>query len=113
MKIKHFINLSKGLTAPVVLGLMVVYQNFTLGPWVYLALHGTYGVMWLLKDRIYPDKQWEEEIPIGMGILGFGILMLYWVAPFILIRSGSEPPLPLVAAAISMIFMEMAAATRG
>ena len=88
-----------------VLGLMVFYQNFTLGPWVYLALHGTYGVMWLLKDRIYPDKQWEQEMPIGIGILTFGILMLYWVAPFILISSGSEPPLPLVAAAISINVM--------
>ncbi|WP_293075452.1 hypothetical protein [Moorena sp. SIO3H5] len=105
MKIKHFINLHKGLTALVVLGLMVFYQNFTLGPWVYLALHGTYGVMWLLKDPIYPDKQWEQEMPIGIGILGFGILMLYWVAPFILISSGSQPPLPLVAAAISINVM--------
>lgn len=105
MKIKHVINLHKALTAPVVLGLMVFYQNFSLGPWVYLALHGTYGVMWLLKDRIYPDKQWEEEMPIGMGIVTFGILMVYWVAPFILISSGSEPPLPLVAAAISINLM--------
>ncbi|NEO13914.1 MULTISPECIES: DUF1295 domain-containing protein [unclassified Moorena] len=105
MKSKHVINLHKALTAPVVLGLMVFYHNFNLGPWVYLALHGTYGVMWLLKDRIYPDKQWEQEIPIGIGILGSGILMLYWVAPFILISSGSEPPLPLVAAAISINVM--------
>ncbi len=105
MKIKHFINLHKGLTAIVVLGLMVFYQNFTLGPWVYLALHGTYGVMWLLKDRIYPDQQWEQEMPIAMGILTFGILIPYWVAPFILISSGSQPPLPLVAAAISINVM--------
>jgi protein-S-isoprenylcysteine O-methyltransferase Ste14 len=84
---------------------MVVYQNFTLGPWVYLALHGTYGFMWLLKDRIYPDKQWEQEISIGTGIFGFGLISLYWVAPFILISSGSEPPLPLVAAAISLNIM--------
>lgn len=105
MKIKHVINLHKALTAPVVLGLMVFYHNFTFGPWVYLSLHGTYGVMWLLKDRIYPDQQWEQEMPIGMGILTFGILMLYWVAPFILISSGSEAPLPLVAAAISINVM--------
>ncbi|WAN68708.1 hypothetical protein BJP36_22030 [Moorena producens JHB] len=91
MKIKHVINLHKALTAPVVLGLMVFYQNFTLGPWVYLALHGTYGVMWLLKDRIYPDKQWEPEIPIGIGIIGFGILMLYWVAPFIKFPQAENP----------------------
>lgn len=105
MKIKHFINLHKALTFLVIFALMVAYQNFTLGPWVYLALHGTYGLMWLLKDRIYPDKQWEQEIPVGTGIFTFGILLLYWVAPFILISSGSEPPLPLVAVAISSNIM--------
>jgi steroid 5-alpha reductase family enzyme len=105
MKIKHVINLHKALTFLVIFALMVAYQNFTIGPWVYLALHGTYGLMWLLKDRIYPDKQWEQEIPVGMGIFTFGMLLLYWVAPFILIGSGSEPPLPLVAAAISINLM--------
>lgn len=102
MKIKHIINLHKGLTPLVVLGLMLAYQNFSLGSWVYLSLHGTYGLMWLLKDRIYPDKQWEQEISIGTGIVSFGLIGLYWVAPFILISSGSVPPLPLVAAAISL-----------
>lgn len=102
MKVKHAINLSKGLTFLVVLGLMLAYQNFTLGPWVYLSLHGTYGFMWLLKDRIYPDKQWEQEIPILQSIVIFGLVSLYWVAPFILISSGTVPSLPLVAAAISL-----------
>ncbi len=102
MKIKHPINLHKATTFIFVLALMVAYQNFTLGPWVYLALHGTYGILWLLKDRIYPDKQWEEEIPVLQGIIGFVIVCLYWVAPYILISSGTEPPIPLVAAAISL-----------
>ncbi|MDJ0797672.1 MAG: DUF1295 domain-containing protein [Calothrix sp. MO_167.B12] len=102
MKIKYAINLSKGLTFVFILGLMFAYQNFTIGPWVYLALHGTYGIMWLLKDRIYPDKQWEQKVPISMGIFGFMIVSLYWVAPFILISSGSEPSPPLIAAAISI-----------
>lgn len=102
MKIKHIINLHKGLTPLVLLGLMLAYQNFSLGSWVYLSLHATYGLMWLLKDRIYPDKQWEQEISIGTGIVSFGLIGLYWVAPFILISSGSVPPLPLVAAAISL-----------
>jgi steroid 5-alpha reductase family enzyme len=102
MKLKHFINLHKGLTFPFVLTLMLIYQNFNLGAWVYLALHGTYGLLWLLKDQIYPDKQWEQESSVGTGIFGFVLLSLYWVAPFILISSGSQPPLPLVAAAISL-----------
>ena len=102
MKVKHFINLHKGLSFPFILTLMLIYQNFNLGAWVYLALHGTYGLLWLLKSKIYPDKQWEQEISVGMGIFGFVLVSLYWVAPFILISSGSQPPLPLVAAAISL-----------
>ncbi len=102
MKIKYIINLHKGTTAIFVLGLMLAYHNFSLGPWVYLALHGTYGFLWLLKDRLYPDKQWEQEVPWWMSLVGFGVLGLYWVAPFILISSRVEPPLPLVAAAIAL-----------
>lgn len=55
MKVKDAINLHKGLTFFFVLGLMLAYQNFTLGAWVYLSLHSTYGFLWLLKDRIFPD----------------------------------------------------------
>ena len=102
MKSKHFINLHKGTTFLFVLGLMLIYQNFTLGPWVYLALHSTYGFLWLLKDRLYPDKQWEQEIPWWIGLVGFGVVSLYWVAPFILISSRVEPALPLVASAIAL-----------
>lgn len=102
MKAKHPINLHKGSTSIFVLALMIIYQNFTIGAWVYLALHGTYGILWLLKDRIYPDKQWEQEIPIWAGILVFFITNLYWIAPFILISSGSVPSPPLIAAAISI-----------
>jgi steroid 5-alpha reductase family enzyme len=102
MKIKHAINLHKGTTTLVVLGLMFAYQNFSFGAWVYLALHGTYGILWLLKDRIYPDRQWETEIPIQIGLFTFAVLFLYWVAPFLLISSDSEPSSGLVAAAIAL-----------
>ncbi|NEP39608.1 MAG: DUF1295 domain-containing protein [Okeania sp. SIO2G4] len=102
MKVKHPINLSKATTFIFILTLMIAYQNFSLVAWVYLSLHGTYGILWLLKDRIYPDKQWEQEVPFLQGIIIFGIVCLYWIAPYILISSGTEPPIPLVAAAISL-----------
>ncbi len=100
MKLKYPINLHKALTFLYVLGLMVFYQNFTIAPWVYLALHGTYGIMWLIKDRLYPDRQWEQEVPIGTGIFTFVMLGLYWIAPFILISSGAIPAAPWICAAI-------------
>ena len=102
MKIKYSINFHKALTFAIVSGLMFLYHNFTIGAWVYLCLHGTYGFLWLIKDSIFPDKQWEQEIPASQGIITFVLLCLYWVAPFILISSGTVPPLPLVAAAISL-----------
>ena len=102
MKIKYVINCHKATTFLVVLGLMLAYQNFSLGPWVYLALHGTYGGLWLLKDRLYPDRQWEETLSLPMAFTTFVILGLYWVAPLMLISRGVEPPLPLVAIAISL-----------
>jgi steroid 5-alpha reductase family enzyme len=101
MKIKTIINLHKLVTSVVVLGLMFLYKNFSVAAYIYLALHGTYGLMWLIKDALYPDKKWEEEIPILMGIITFIILGLYWVAPYILISNGSQPSPPLVAAVIS------------
>jgi protein-S-isoprenylcysteine O-methyltransferase Ste14 len=116
MKTKYAINLHKGLTFFFVLGLMFVYQNFTVGAWVYLALHSTYGFLWLLKDQLFPDKQWEQFVSIPQGIFIFLVVSLYWIAPFILISSGTVPPLPLVALAISLnifgVFLHFASDTQ-
>ncbi|MBC7880655.1 MAG: DUF1295 domain-containing protein [Anaerolineae bacterium] len=100
MKFKHPINAHKGMTAPVVLAMMAIYNNFSIGPWIYLALHGGYGILWLLKDRIYPDKRWEDDVSLGSGISLFVSLGAYWVAPWLLISSGAQPSNPLLALAI-------------
>ena len=36
-------------------GLMCYFDNFSLGAWVYLSLHGSYGLLWLAKDFVFPD----------------------------------------------------------
>lgn len=102
IKIRHTINLHKALTSLVVVLLMLLYHNFSLGPWVYLALHANYGLIWLVKDKLYPDKQFEQELPLFANVTTFLLLLLYWVPPFLLIRSGVIPPLPIVAIAISL-----------
>lgn len=102
MKIKHAINLHKGLTFIVVLSLMAAYNNFTLAAFIYLALHGGYGILWLLKDRYYPDKQWEQEVPLATGIFTFFVIGLYWIAPFILVSSNLQPS-PIVIASAALI----------
>jgi len=81
---------------------MLAYGNFSVGAWVYLALHGTYGVLWLLKERIFPDRQWQQAIGGPQAIVLFLLLGLYWLAPWLLIASGAVPPLPLLAGAIAI-----------
>jgi len=102
MKMKRPIDLHKGLTAPVVLSMMYAFDNFTLGPWVYLALHGTYGVMWVLKSKTFPDPSWEVEVPLWKGIGIFLSLLLYWAAPLLLVSGGEVPPPWLVCAVVAV-----------
>lgn len=94
MKMKYFIDSHKGVTALFVLILMAVYdqwQNPT--AWVYLALHGTYGLLWVLKSRVFPDQAWEAPTSWFYGIVAiWGGLSLYWVAPWLLMRNGVQAP---------------------
>jgi steroid 5-alpha reductase family enzyme len=92
MILKHPINLHKGATALVVIVLMIYYQNFSVAVWLYLALHGSYGFLWLLKDRIFPDAQWERKVSTSYGIFVFFALGLYWLAPWLLITTNANPP---------------------
>jgi steroid 5-alpha reductase family enzyme len=102
MKIKYPINLHKGLTAFVVLAMMFWFDNYSIGAWVYLALHGSYGFLWLFKDRTYPDRKWEEVVSVPYAILVFFALGLYWIAPFILISQDKAPNELIIAGAVAL-----------
>lgn len=95
------IDLSKGATAPVILAMMAFYDNWTVGPWVYLGLHGTYGLMWVLKSQMFPDPQWEKELPLHKAVGVFFALWFYWVGGWLLISGGAVPPGPLIAGSIA------------
>ena len=62
MKEKHFIDAHKGITFIYILALIYfynAYSNITI--WVYLGLHGTYGVLWVLKSMIFLTNLGKEE----------------------------------------------------
>ena len=85
MKQKHFIDFHKGITFLYILYLInyyVAYENTTI--WVYLGLHGTYGVLWVLKSMIFPDKSWEVKAGFLYGLFILAGLSLYWISPWIL-----------------------------
>jgi protein-S-isoprenylcysteine O-methyltransferase Ste14 len=90
---KLFIDSHKGITPLAILAMMAIYdqwQNPT--AWVYLALHGTYGVLWVLKSRIFGDRQWEQRTSLGYGLVIGGGLTLYWIAPWLLTSRNVEAP---------------------
>ncbi len=102
VKLKYPINLHKGSTFLVVSGLMFFYDNYSIASWLYLALHGSYGLMWLLKDNMFPDRQWEQRVSIGYGLFVFVVLALYWLAPFMLVSQFREPSSIAMATAVSL-----------
>jgi hypothetical protein len=50
------INFQKGSYFITFLIIMFIYNNFSLGSYLYLYLHGMYGFFWVLKDFIFPNK---------------------------------------------------------
>lgn len=114
MKQKYFIDSHKGVTFLAILALMAWFgqwQNAT--AWVYLALHGTYGWLWVLKSRIFPDKQWETDRGLGYGLIIWAGLSLYWIAPFLITSRGTQAPPWLLGLSVSLytlgIFLHYAA----
>ncbi|CAG0937364.1 hypothetical protein TFLX_06290 [Thermoflexales bacterium] len=94
MKDSTIINLHKALVFPVVIGLMLIYGNWSVEAFVYLALHGTYSLLWLMKQALYPDRRFDQKRPLWISLV-FVFLPLagYYLAPFLLIsRFITLPP---------------------
>ena len=86
MKTSVYINLHKVLIIPIVLGLMWYFDNWSVEAFVYLAMHGTYSVLWLIKHKLFGDKRFEEKQPLWIGFFFIFLPMAgYYVAPYLLI----------------------------
>lgn len=72
------------------------YGNTSAAAWVYLGLHGGYGLVWLAKDLSFPDTRWQRRITIAGGINAFVLVLgWYWVFGWLLIsRPSPRYPLP-------------------
>ena len=93
VKLAWAINLQKGGTLPFVLALMFAFDNFTATAWTYAALHGSYGLLWLLKDAVCPDPGWEKKVTLASAVNSWLLVLgLYWLAPVLLITTRYEAP---------------------
>jgi steroid 5-alpha reductase family enzyme len=103
MRMRHFIDPAKGITALVILGMMAVYRQWgNTTAWVYLGLHGSYGFLWVMKSRYFPDSSWERPAGLAYGLAIWGGLALYLVAPWIITSQGVQAPPWLLGLAVAM-----------
>tara|TARA_Y100000817_G_scaffold286820_1_gene254931 strand:+ start:486 stop:1124 length:639 start_codon:yes stop_codon:yes gene_type:complete len=86
MKYKFYIDTHKGATFFYILSLLYIYEAFdNIFALVYLALHGSYGIFWVLKSKLFPDKTWEVKVPLYYGLIIWIGLSFYWIAPWIIV----------------------------
>jgi protein-S-isoprenylcysteine O-methyltransferase Ste14 len=97
MKTITFINAHKILVPPIVLAMMWRYSNWSTEAYIYLSLHGTYAILWLIKEKLYPDRRFQDKQPVWIGIL-FIFLPLagYYLAPYLLISRHIVLPPPII-----------------
>lgn len=100
LKMATVINLQKGGTLPFVLALMVATGDTGPTMWTYAALHGSYGMCWLLKDRVFPDPNWERPVTLGGALASWALVLgPYWLAPVLVALDPTEAPPWLLAVA--------------
>ena len=92
-KFNWIINAQKTGTIIIMSLLMYYYQNYSKGAWFYLSLHGTYGLIWFLKDMIFPDKSFQHKLTILPAFLVTLFLLSYWLMGWEIISGiGDQSP---------------------
>jgi protein-S-isoprenylcysteine O-methyltransferase Ste14 len=95
-KFSWVINFQK-VGTPIYLALLMAwYDNYSLPAWIYLALHGSYGLVWFIKDVTFPDPGWQVYITIPGGFVAFfSVLAWYWAFGWLLISGTVIPDYPM------------------
>lgn len=100
-KFAWIVNTQKAGTFLFLGALMAFYMDNTAAAtstaaWVYLAMHGTYGLAWLVKDVAFPDPNWQVRITLPSSVMALVGLGAYWGFGWLLISGTAvaEYPLP-------------------
>ena len=78
---RYYINLHKGGIGVYFLGLMYYYDNWSLGAYLYLFMHGSYGLFWLLKDYVFPDMGFARPCTIASWLMTWPIALCPYMLP--------------------------------
>lgn len=97
IKLAWVVNFQKAGTIVFIALLMYLYDNASTAAWVYLALHGGYGIVWLIKDMTFPDANWQRRVTYAGAANAFlMVLGPYWLFGWLLVsgHGAEEYPLP-------------------
>lgn len=78
---RYTVNTFKCLTFVWVLLLMYIFDNYSKGMYLYLFLHGSYGIAWFIKDILFPDASFKQVSTLFSVFIGAGLLSAYWIMP--------------------------------
>lgn len=91
LQFRYVINFQKFTTLFALYAFMQYFQNFSTNAYLITALHGTYGLCWILKECILPDPRYKNVyITIPSSLLNLTILVLYWPPGFIIISQDID-----------------------
>jgi len=91
MVMRDAVNIGKGATLAMSLLLLLTIGNTNhFAGWLYVILHGSYAVIWVSKDYIFPDPAWQVRQTKGAFAMTILVLAGYWIAPYSLNSSRFE-----------------------
>ena len=88
----YIINFNKGTMFIYLYALMVYFDNFSTGAWIYLALHSSYGFFWVFKDTVFPDPGFMQKISFSSFIFSclFGFIPYYFLGYWMMSKTGAD-----------------------
>ena len=95
IKMNWIINFQKGGSIFFYFFLMWYYNNWSLGAWMLNALHGGYGIIWIIKDITFPDMSFQRRQKLIPATVLTAYLAAYWYIGWLQIAGfGIENPSP-------------------
>ena len=95
VKMRYLVNLNKAITIPLLLYFMRYYQNFSMGAMLYLALHGGYSLIWLIRAATIPDPAFDKKFSIvGLVMMIFVSILYYYFGFLMMSGAGDQNPSP-------------------
>ena len=66
---------------------MNYYDNFSMRAIFYACIHGSYGLVWVLKGLFFPDPSFYTNKPFSFNVLTVLVLFIYYLLPIYTISS--------------------------